>query len=100
MFRMPCLLNDQRCSSHCLDTSARWTVARDISARHGWNNVDTRPAKPSIPSVGKDSRDELVDALLFSGHCVSVVHPLSRGMAKAGGASARARLQRAAGRLL
>src|SRR2546423_6671148 len=67
MFRMPCLLNDQRCSSHCLDTSARWTVARHISARHRWNNVDTRPAKPSIPSVGKDSRDELVDGLLVSG---------------------------------
>src|SRR2546421_152103 len=100
MFRMPCLLNDQRCSSHCLDTSARWTVARHISARHRWENVDTRPAKPSIPSVGKDSRDELVDGLLVSGALRPGDSLLSRGTAESDGASARARLQRVAGRLL
>src|SRR2546430_13609452 len=100
MFRMPCLLNDQGCSSHCLDTSSRWTVARHISARHRWENVDTRPGKPVGPSVGKDPRDKIVDGLLVSGALRPGDSLLSRETAESDGASARARLSRVDGRLL
>src|SRR5437899_8346549 len=63
---MRCLLNDQRCLSHCLDTSPEWTGARQISARQPWDNVDARPGETTGPSVGKGLRDELRDALLRS----------------------------------
>src|SRR6266852_8729618 len=90
---MRCLLNDQRCWSHCLDTSCRWTGPRRISTRRHWDNVDARPGETAGPSVGKVLPDEIIDGR-------SVVHRLSSGAAKRGGASARTRRQRAAGRLL
>src|SRR5437773_12278200 len=97
---MRCLLNDQRCLSHCLDTSPAWTGARRINARQPWDNVDTRPGETICPSVGKGSRDELRDALLVSAHCPTVVHRLSSAAASKGRVSARTRPQRAPGRLL
>ena len=93
MFRMRRLLNDQRCLSHCLDTSPEWTGARRISTRRHWDNVDARPGETAGPSVGKVLPDEIIGGL-------SVVHPLSGGAAESGGASACTRLQRPPGRLL
>ncbi|PYO74104.1 MAG: hypothetical protein DMD64_05150 [Gemmatimonadetes bacterium] len=63
MFRMRCLLNDQRRLSHRLDTSAEWTDARRINARQRRDNVDARPGETAGPSVGKVLPDELVDGL-------------------------------------
>jgi len=79
---MPCLLNDQGFSSHCLDTSPDSTGAQRISARQRWDNVDARPGKTIGLSVGGDLRDELADSLLGNGHCVPMVHPLSGGAAE------------------
>jgi len=62
-FRMRCLLNDQRCLSHCLDTSPEWTGARRISTRRHWDNVDARPGEAAGPSVGKVLPDEIIDGL-------------------------------------
>src|SRR6266576_3485487 len=97
---MRCLLNDQRCLLHCLDTSPEWTGARRINAHQRWDNVDTRPGETIGPSVGKGSRDELRDALLVSAHCATVVHRLSSPAASKARASACTRLQRAPARLL
>jgi len=62
-FRMRCLLNDQRCLSHCLDTSPAWTGARRISTRRHWDNVDARSGETADPSVGKVLPDEIIDGL-------------------------------------
>ncbi len=63
MFRMRCLLNDQHCLSHCLDTSPAWTGARRIGKLRHWDNVDTRPGETAGPSVGKVLPDEIIDGL-------------------------------------
>src|SRR5947208_13680374 len=78
MFRMRCMLNDQRCLSHCLDTSPAWTGARRINARQRGDNVDTRPGETVGPSVGKGLPDEIIDEL-------SVVHPLPERSGRKGG---------------
>ncbi len=93
MFRMRCLLNDQRCLSHCLDTSPAWTGARRINTRRHWDNVDARPGETAGRSVGKVLPDEIIDGPRWFTRCPS-------GAAERGGASARTRLQRAPGRLL
>jgi len=78
--RVRWLLNDRRCSSHCLDTSARWTPTRQIN---GQLLLDSRQCvvprcERASRSRGEDARREMLTRGTSRRARVSRVRPPSQ----------------------